>query len=151
MNYSSEPVHILLVEDSPSQAALTIRAFREGSMKHQIHGVDNGEKAIAFLHQQPPYEQSPRPHIILLDFKLPTKTSLEVLAEIKADPSLQVIPVIMLSNSENEADILASYQNQANCYLNKPSSFYQFQHLVHLIEKFWLTSVKLPPIPGKIF
>jgi len=151
LNYSSEPVHILLVEDSPSQAALTVRAFREGSMTYQIHVVETGEQAIAFLYQQKPYQQSPRPQIILLDFMLPTKTGLEVLAEIKADLSLRVIPVIVLSNSENEADILSSYENYANCYLNKPSSFYQFQDLIRRVEEFWLTSVKLPPIPGTIF
>jgi len=151
LNYSSEPVHILLIEDSPSQAALTVRAFREGSMTYQIHVVETGEQAIAFLYQQEPYQQSPRPQIILLDFKLPTKTGLEVLAEIKADLCLRVIPVIVLSNSENEADILSSYENYANCYLSKPSSFYQFQDLIRRVEEFWLTSVKLPPIPGTIF
>ncbi|MDJ1176340.1 response regulator [Roseofilum capinflatum] len=151
MNFSSEPIHILLVEDSPSQAALTVQAFRKGSIQHQIHVVESGEQAIAFLHHQEPYHRSPRPHIILLDIKLPTKSGLEVLAEIKADLSLRVIPVIMLSNSENEADILSSYQNYANCYLNKPSSLDQFQDLIRLVEQFWLTSVKLPPISGTIF
>ncbi|MDJ1179797.1 response regulator [Roseofilum sp. BLCC_M91] len=151
MNFSSEPIHILLVEDSPSQAALMVQAFRKGSIEHQLHVVESGEQAIAFLHHHEPYNHSPQPHIILLDIKLPTKSGLEVLAEIKADLSLRVIPVIMLSNSENEADILSSYQNYANCYLKKPSSFDQFQHLIHLVEQFWLTSVKLPPISGTIF
>ena len=136
------PLNVLLVEDSPGDARLTREAFREANASIQLHvGVD-GVEAMAFLNQEKPYGNATRPDIILLDLNLPKMDGREVLARVKADPSLKTIPTIILSTSEAHADILKSYQLQANCYLSKPVQFDAFEKLVISINDLWLTKAK---------
>ncbi|MGB3238038.1 MAG: response regulator [Geitlerinemataceae cyanobacterium] len=138
------PIDILLVEDSASDAKLIIKAFKETARLRNIHIVEDGVQAIAFLRREGQYTHSPRPHLILLDLNLPKKTGLEVLADIKSDLNLRSIPVIVLTTSEDEEDILTSYQLQANCYIHKPFHLQELRNMVELIDKFWLELVKLP-------
>jgi len=143
----SMPLNILLVEDSPGDARLTREAFREANASIQLHVVVDGVEAMAFLRQEEPYPHAPRPDIILLDLNLPKMDGREVLARVKGDPGLKTIPTIILSTSEAQADILKSYQLQANCYLSKPVQFDAFEKLVISINDLWLTKAKLPA-PG---
>lgn len=138
-------VEILLVEDSPSDADLTIETFSESKVLNNLHVVEDGIEAINFLRKQGKYVDTPRPDVILLDLNLPKKNGREVLEEIKIDPDLKTIPVIVLTTSEAEEDILRSYNLHANCYLNKPVDLERFISVVRLIEDFWLAAVKLPP------
>lgn len=141
-----QPVEILLVEDSPSDAKLTAKTFSKAKVLNNLHIVEDGVEAIAFLRRQGKYMQAPRPDIILLDLNLPRKDGREVLAEIKSDPNLCVIPVVVLTTSEDEMDILRSYQMHANCYLTKPVTLKGLMRVVSMIEDFWLTVVKLPQV-----
>jgi chemotaxis family two-component system response regulator Rcp1 len=141
------PLNILLVEDSPGDARLTREAFREANATIKLHVVVDGVEAMAFLKQEAPYGKAPRPDIILLDLNLPKMDGREVLARVKSDPALKTIPTIILSTSEAQADILKSYQLQANCYLSKPVQFDAFERLVASINDLWLTKAKLP-VPG---
>lgn len=138
-------VEILLVEDSPSDADLTIETFSESKVLNNLHVVEDGIEAINFLRKQGKYVDVPRPDVILLDLNLPKKNGREVLEEIKMDADLKTIPVIVLTTSEAEEDILRSYNLHANCYLNKPVDLERFISVVRLIEDFWLAAVKLPP------
>lgn len=147
----TQPIEILLVEDSASDAKLTLKAFRETAQDRNVRIVADGVEAIAFLRRQGDYTQCPRPQLILLDLNLPKKNGLEVLAEIKADPDLRSIPVIVLTTSEDERDIFTSYQLQANCYIRKPFHLQQLRNMVNLIDKFWLELVKLPPTDIHLF
>jgi CheY-like chemotaxis protein len=139
-----KPVEILLVEDSPSDADLTEEALSDGKVLNNLHWVEDGVEAIAFLRRQGKYTNAPRPDLILLDLNLPKKDGRDVLAEIKADPSLKLIPVIVLTTSAAERDILKTYELNANCYITKPIDLEQFICVVKLIEQFWLALVKLP-------
>lgn len=141
------PIEILLVEDSPSDADLTIETFSEAKVLNNLHLVEDGVEAIAFLRQQGKYSNVPRPDLILLDLNLPRKDGREVLAEIKADADLGVIPVVVLTTSADESDILRSYQLNANCYVTKPVGLDDFINIVKLIESFWFAAVQLPPHP----
>jgi CheY-like chemotaxis protein len=141
---SSRPVEILLVEDNPGDARLTREALKEGRLPVHLNVAADGESALAFLHRQGPYAQAPRPDLILLDLNLPRKGGHEVLAEIKADERLRRIPVVMLTSSQAEQDIRASYDLHANCYITKPVELDQFIRVVRSIEDFWLSVVKLP-------
>jgi CheY-like chemotaxis protein len=146
MNFGTpiRPVEILLVEDSPSDADLTEEALSEGKVLNQLHWVQDGVEALAFLHRQGKYTDAPRPDLILLDLNLPKKDGRDVLAQIKADPSLKLIPVVILTTSAAERDILRTYELNANCYVTKPIDLEQFISVVKLIEEFWLALVKLP-------
>jgi len=137
-------VEILLVEDNPGDADLARETLTISKMKNNLHVVNDGEKAMAFLRKQGPYAAVPRPDIILLDLNLPRKDGREVLAEIKADDELKRIPVVILTSSNAEEDILKSYNLHANCYITKPLDFIQFTKIIHAIENFWLSIVKLP-------
>ncbi len=137
-------VEILLVEDNPGDADLARETLTISKMKNNLHVVNDGEKAMAFLRKQGPYAAVPRPDIILLDLNLPRKDGREVLAEIKADNELKRIPVVVLTSSSAEEDIIKSYNLHANCYITKPLDFVQFTKIIHAIENFWLSIVKLP-------
>lgn len=139
-----KPVEILLVEDSPSDADLAVETLGESKVLNNLHVVEDGVEALAFLRREGAHANAPRPDVILLDLNLPKKSGLEVLTEIKSDPQLMRIPVVILTTSAAEEDILKSYSLHANCYITKPVDFEQFTKVVKLIEDFWLAVVKLP-------
>ncbi len=141
---AKQPIHVLLVEDSPGDVRLTREAFREANMAIQLHVAADGVEAMAFLRQEGAQGQAPRPDLILLDLNLPKMDGREVLAQVKADDSLKLIPTVILTTSEAEADIRKSYQLNANCYLSKPVQLDAFESLVKSINDFWLTRAKLP-------
>jgi two-component system response regulator len=141
---TSTLLEILLVEDSPTDALLTRHAFANAKVAGRLHLVEDGEKAMAFLRKQAPYANAPRPKLILLDLNLPRKHGLEVLAEIKTDDDLKVIPVIVLTTSSAEQDVLSCYQLHANCYITKPVAFESFADAVATIERFWFSIATLP-------
>jgi CheY-like chemotaxis protein len=138
------PIEVLLVEDSPGDVRLTQEAFRVTNDAIRIHVANDGVEAMAFLMREGKYKDVPRPDIILLDLNLPKMDGREVLAHIKEDASLKLIPTVILTTSEAEVDIVHSYKLQANCYLNKPVQLEAFEVLVRSINDFWLTTVKLP-------
>jgi CheY-like chemotaxis protein len=142
------PVEILLVEDSPADVALTQEALQDSKLRNNLHVVTDGEAAIAFLRRTGMYASKPMPDLILLDLNLPKKNGREVLAEIKADPILRLIPVVIMTVSQDERDILESYRLHANCYIRKPVKFGEFIEIVKSIESFWFSIVTLPPKPG---
>ncbi len=139
-----EPVEILMVEDSPGDARLAAEALKEGKVLHRMTVVADGVEAMACLRREGAYAGARRPDLILLDLNLPKKDGREVLAEIKRDDSLKSIPVVVLTTSAAEADILRSYELHANCYITKPVDLDQFIAVVKSVENFWLTIVKLP-------
>ncbi len=139
------PIEILMVEDNPGDVRLTVEALKEGKVRNNLHTVQDGVEALAFLRQQGRYEQTPRPDLILLDLNLPKMNGREVLAEIKEDPDLKRIPVVILTVSKAEEDIIKSYNLHANCYITKPVNLDRFIEVVKSIEGFWLTVVMLPP------
>lgn len=141
-----KPIEILLVEDSPSDADLAMEALSNGKILNNLHFVEDGVEAMKFLRKQTPYITVPRPDLILLDLNLPKKSGVEVLKEIKTDPNLKLIPVLILTTSSAQEDIIKSYSLHANCYITKPVDFLQFTNVVRLIEEFWLELVKLPVI-----
>ena len=138
------PVEILLVEDNPGDVRLTVEALEEAKVRNHLSVVGDGVEALAFLRRQGQYVDAPRPDLMLLDLNLPKKDGREVLAEVKADPDLRRIPVVVLTTSEAEQDILKTYNLHANCYITKPVDLDQFIQIVRTIEGFWLTIVKLP-------
>ena len=138
------PIEALLVEDSPGDVRLTKEAFREANPSIHMHVASDGVEAMAFLKREGVHARAPRPELILLDLNLPKMDGREVLALIKEDPDLKTIPTVILTTSEAEADIVKSYQLQANCYLSKPVQLDAFEALVKSINDFWLTKVKLP-------
>jgi len=137
----STPIEILLVEDNPADVRLTREALREGKVRNNLSVARDGEEALAFLRR----EGEVRPDLILLDLNLPRRDGREVLKEIKTDPRLMSIPVVVLTTSAAEADIVKSYALHANCYITKPVDLEQFITVVKSIDDFWLTIVKLPP------
>ncbi|OGS37062.1 MAG: response regulator [Elusimicrobia bacterium RIFOXYB2_FULL_49_7] len=141
---SVKPIEILLVEDNPGDIRLTQEAFKEAKISNHISIVQNGEQAIAFLHKENDYANMPTPAIILLDLNLPKKDGREVLAEIKEDPNLKRIPVVILTTSKAEEDILKTYNLHVNCYITKPVDLDQFLEVIKSIENFWLTVVRFP-------
>jgi CheY-like chemotaxis protein len=144
-SYVGTPVEILLVEDSPGDARLAREGLSECKIHNNLHVVDDGVKAMAFLRRQGEYTKAPRPDLILLDLNLPRKDGREVLREIKEDERLKVIPVVILTTSQAEEDIIKSYSLHANCYVTKPLGLPQFLDVVRSIEDFWFTIVQLPP------
>jgi two-component system, chemotaxis family, response regulator Rcp1 len=137
-------IQVLLVEDSPGDVRLTQEAFRAANREIRMHVAPDGVEAMAFLRKEGRYVEAPRPDLILLDLNLPKMDGREVLAHIKADAVLKTIPTVILTTSEAEADIVKSYQLQANCYLSKPVQLDAFESLVRSINDFWLTKAKLP-------
>jgi two-component system, chemotaxis family, response regulator Rcp1 len=138
------PKEVLLVEDSPGDVRLTQEAFQDANGSIHLHLAADGMEAMAFLRQEGPYLRAPRPDLILLDLNLPKMDGREVLAQIKADDGLRAIPIVVLTTSDAEADIVKAYQLQGNCYLSKPVQLEAFESLVKSINDFWLTKVKLP-------
>lgn len=138
-------IEILLVEDNPGDLRLTREALKDAKVANTLHVVEDGVLALDFLHRRPPFSEVPRPDLILLDLNLPRKNGREVLAEIKADERFRAIPVVILTTSQAEEDILRAYNLHANCYITKPVDFTQFTTIVRTIEDFWLTIVTLPP------
>jgi chemotaxis family two-component system response regulator Rcp1 len=143
----STPVEILLVEDNPGDVRLTLEALKDGKMCNRLSIVGDGVEALAFLRKEGRYADAPRPDLILLDLNLPRKDGRDVLAEIKEEETLKRIPVVVLTTSTAEKDILKTYDLHANCYINKPVDFEQFITVVKSIEDFWFTIVKLPGGP----
>jgi CheY-like chemotaxis protein len=143
-NLDVRPIDILLIEDNPGDARLTREALREARVANRLSHVPDGVEAMAFLRQEGPYADAPRPDLILLDLNLPRKDGREVLAELKADPRLRLIPVVVLTTSEAEEDILRTYELHGNCYITKPVDLEKFLHIVGMVENFWLAIVKLP-------
>jgi two-component system, chemotaxis family, response regulator Rcp1 len=141
---AGEMIEILLVEDNEGDARLAVEAMRDSKLRNTLHHVLDGEEAMAFLRREGQHQAAPRPDLILLDLNLPKKDGREVLAEIKADDDLKRIPVVVLTVSAAEEDILRAYNLHANCYITKPIDLAQFMKVVHSIEDFWLTIVKLP-------
>jgi two-component system, chemotaxis family, response regulator Rcp1 len=141
---SGVPIEVLLVEDSPGDVRLTQEAFRDANRSIRLHVASDGVEAMAFLRREGTRTTAPRPDLILLDLNLPKMDGREVLAHIKADDNLKTIPTVILTTSDAEADIVKSYQLQANCYLTKPVQLDEFENLVRSINDFWLTKVKLP-------
>jgi two-component system, chemotaxis family, response regulator Rcp1 len=139
------PIEILLVEDNPGDVRLTQEALREGKVRNHLHVAADGVEAMAFLRREGQHAHAPQPDLILLDLNLPKKGGREVLAEIKEDPELRRIPVVILTVSKAEEDVLKSYNLHANCYITKPVNLNQFLEVVKSIEDFWLTVVMLPP------
>ena len=142
---AAPPVEILLVEDNPGDVRLTREALREGKVYNNLHWAKDGVEALEFLRQEGKHSSAPRPDIILLDLNLPKKDGREVLESIKNDDRFKQIPVVILTTSEAEEDVLRSYQLHANCYITKPVDLDKFIVVVQSIDRFWLTVVTLPP------
>ena len=140
----SVPIEVLLVEDNPDDADLTVDALRDGRVHNRVTVVEDGVEAMAYLRREGKYRAAPRPDLILLDLNLPRKNGREVLAEVKQDPDLRRIPVVVMTSSDDEKDVLAAYNLYVNCYITKPVDLDQFITVVRSIEDFWLTIVTLP-------
>ncbi len=138
------PIEILLVEDNPADIRLTEEALREGKVRNKLHVARDGVEAMEFLRRQGRFKDAPRPDLVLLDLNLPRKDGREVLGEIKSDEALRSLPVVVLTTSSSDADILESYSLHANCYITKPVDLEQFVKVVKSIDDFWLTIVRLP-------
>ncbi|MXR20832.1 response regulator [Halobacterium bonnevillei] len=145
MTNTGQPVEILLAEDNPGDAKLTEKAFEQGNILNNLHIVEDGVKALKFLRQEGEYQDKAKPDLVLLDLNMPRKDGWEVLEEIDEDPDLRGFPVIVLTSSEAESDIVKSYELQANAYLTKPVDYSGFMDIVQRFEDFWLSVVKMPP------
>ena len=144
-NLGAKVIDILLVEDNPGDVRLAQEALKESKIRNKLFIVDDGVEAMTFLRKQGKYVNAPRPDLILLDLNLPRKSGREVLTEVKTDESLKRIPVVVLTVSKAEEDVIKCYDDHANCYITKPLDFNQFMEVTKSIEEFWLTIVKLPP------
>lgn len=140
-----QPIEILLVEDNPGDVRLTSEVFKEGKIRNKLHVVKDGEEALQFLKKEGKFAKAVHPDLILLDLNLPKKDGREVLDDIKNDPDLKRIPVIILTTSTAEEDIVKTYNSNANCFVSKPVDLDEFISVIKSIENFWLTIVKLPP------
>ena len=145
MSLSGSRAQILLVEDSPSDVKLTVPPLRAGRLANELHVVGSGDDAMAFLRREGRFAEAPRPDLVLLDLNLPGKDGREVLEEVKTDEDLRRIPVVILTTSAAEADVLRSYELHANCYITKPVGLDAFLETIRSIEGFWLAVVRLPP------
>ena len=145
MTDGRSPIEILLVEDNPGDERLTREALKEGKVYHKLHWAKDGVEAMEFLRRQGRFKDAPRPDIILLDLNLPRKDGREVLEEIKSDDLLKRIPVVVLTTSKAEEDVVRTYNLHANCYVTKPVDLEKFMVVVKSIDVFWLTVVTLPP------
>ena len=146
--FQSRPVEILLVEDNPGDARLTREALKEGKIRNSLHHALDGVEAMAFLRREGAHANAPTPDIVLLDLNLPRKDGRQVLSEMKQDPRLRSIPVVVLTTSEAEQDIVRTYELHANCYITKPVDLEKFIDIIRAIEDFWLAVVRLPTAPG---
>ena len=146
-NAELQPLRLLLVEDNPGDVMLFREAIKEYTIAHQLAVVSDGEAALAYVRQEPPYADAPRPDLVLLDLNLPRIDGQAVLSELKRDDRTRTIPVVVMTSSQAATDILRSYELQANCYLTKPLDFDQFIDVVRAIESFWMSIVHLPPRP----
>ena len=144
MTQAPVPIDILLVEDDPGDVLMTREAFAHHKIRNPLHVAEDGVEALRFLKREGPFGEAPRPGLILLDLNLPRKDGRELLGEIKQDPGLRTIPVVVLATSEAEEDILRSYELHANAYVTKPVDFEKFVEVVRKIDDFWVTVVKLP-------
>lgn len=140
----AKPIEILLVEDNPGDARLTEEAFKESRLVNRLYRVRDGVEALAYLRREDPYADAARPDIVLLDLNMPRKDGREVLADIKEDPALKSIPVVVLTTSDADADVIRSYELHANCYITKPVDLDKFMNIIRHIEDFWLSIVRLP-------
>lgn len=138
------PIEILLVEDNPDDADLTIDALRDGRVHNRVTWLEDGVEAMAYLRREGKYGAATRPDLILLDLQMPRKNGREVLAEVKQDPDLRRIPVVVMTSSDDEKDVLAAYNLYVNCYITKPVDLDQFLAVIKSIEHFWFSIVKLP-------
>ena len=145
MNDNNEPIEILLVEDNPGDARLAVEALKESKINNSLYHVEDGFEAMRFLRRQEEYAGVPVPDLILLDLNLPRKDGREVLAEVKEDPRLRLIPVVVMTSSEAERDLVRTYGLHANAYVVKPIDIDDFVEVVQAVKDFWLTIVKLPP------
>ncbi len=145
MESSGRPIEILLVEDNPGDIHLTRAALKDSKILNHLHVVQDGDAAIAYLRREGDYGSAPRPDLILLDLNLPGKDGREVLGEVKEDTDLRRIPVVILTTSSSDEDILATYNHHANCYITKPVDLTGLTRIVDSIEDFWLSIVRLPP------
>ncbi len=143
---NTEPIKILMVEDNPGDARLAQEALKDSKINNSLYHVEDGEEAMRFLRRQAEYSDAPQPDLVLLDLNLPRKDGREVLAEIKEDPKLKLVPVVVMTTSEAERDLVKSYDLHANAYVVKPMSLDQFVEVVQGIEEFWLSIVKLPRV-----
>jgi len=143
-----KPIHILLVDDDEADVLLTRRALQRDKLLLEVHEVQNGEDCMAFLRKQPPYEDAPRPDIVLLDLNMPRMGGLEVLEAVRADPELRFLPIVILTTSSSDEDIVRSYNLNANCYITKPVNLSEFKRVIESIEHFWFTVVRLPTSAG---
>ncbi|MGH7762046.1 MAG: response regulator [Candidatus Dormibacteraceae bacterium] len=141
---TAHPIEILLVEDNQGDARLTQEALREGKIRNHLHHAKDGVEAMSFLKHEGEHKNAPTPDLILLDLNMPRKDGRQVLAEMKQDPRLKLIPVVVLTTSEAEKDIVKSYELHANCYITKPVDLEKFIEIVRAIESFWLAVVTLP-------
>jgi two-component system, chemotaxis family, response regulator Rcp1 len=139
------PIEILMVEDNPGDVRLTVEALKDAKVANTLHVVEDGVAALDFLYRRGGHVEAPRPDLVLLDLNLPKKNGREVLEEIKEDLQLKMIPVVILTTSQAEEDVLRAYSLHANCYITKPVDFSQFIKIIRTIEEFWLTVVTLPP------
>ena len=142
--FEVRPVEILLVEDNPADVRLTQEGLKEGKVANRLHAVVDGKAALDFLYRRDVYRDAPRPDVILLDLNLPGIDGHAVLKQIKEDPALCAIPVVIVTSSEAESDVVRSYAEHANCFISKPIDFEGFLRVVHAVEDFWFTVVKLP-------
>jgi chemotaxis family two-component system response regulator Rcp1 len=138
------PLHILLAEDNPADVRLMREMLKESSVRTELHVVPDGEEAVAYLRKRGKYADSPRPTLVLLDLNMPRRDGRSVLREVKADPELKRIPVIVLTTSQSEEDIRQSYDAHANCYVRKPTDFKDLQAIFSKFESFWFTAAELP-------
>lgn len=148
-NGKCRAIEILMVEDSASDVLLTQEALADAKLRNRLHVVEDGLQAMAFLRRRPPYGDAPRPDLVLLDLNLPRMDGREVLVEIKGDEDLRTIPVVVLTTSKADEDILRAYRAHANCFIRKPVDFGKFSDVVRMIETFWFTVVTLPE-PEKV-
>jgi len=139
------PIEILLVEDNEPDVILTQEAFQDARIANNLHVTRDGVEAMAFLRREPPFQDAPTPDVVLLDINMPRKSGLEVLEEVKHDPLLRHIPVVILTTSQADEDILRSYQNHASSYIVKPVGFENFYQAIRAFETYWLSFVRLPP------
>ena len=149
MNNNSAPIRILLVEDNPGDARLAVEALKESKVHNILHHVKDGVEAMDFLRRRKEYGNVPPPDLILLDLNLPRKDGREVLGEIKEDPELRLVPVVILTTSAAERDLVKTYDLHANAYVIKPLDLDQFIEVVQAIESFWFMVVKLPQVDGR--
>ena len=143
--FNGKPIEILLVEDSPGDVRLTIEALKEGKISNKLFVANDGIEALDFLMKKGEYENAVTPDLILLDLNLPKMDGRELLAKIKEEPRIKQIPVVVLTTSSSEEDIINTYELHANCFITKPVDMNQFIHVVQAIEDFWVSIVKLPP------